>query len=227
VNVNSDLGEGAGEDEAILPYVDSACVACGVHAGSASISIETVMRCHALGVEVGAHPGYDDRANFGRVEVPLSVAEIEELVAFQVAGLAALGPLAFVKLHGAIYHRCQHDRDAADAVARIARRHGAGLVGQPGFGIVAAAERAGIPAYREGFADRLVLPDGSLAPRHQPGAVLDPERAVEQALALARSGRYDTICIHGDTPGASLIAAAVRQALDAAGITTRPLAAAR
>ncbi len=227
MNLNADLGEGAGEDEAILAQVDSACVACGVHAGSASISIETVLRCHALGVEVGAHPGYDDRANFGRVEVPLSAVEIGELVAFQVGGLAALGPLAFIKLHGAVYHRCQVDRAAADAVARVAKRHGAGLVGQPGFEIVAAASRAGIPAYREGFADRRMLPDGSLAPRHEPGSVLEPQRAVEQALQLARSGRYDTICVHGDSPGAAQIAAAVRQAFAAGGIATSRLAGRR
>lgn len=227
MNLNADLGEGAGEDEAILAHVDSACVCCGVHAGSASMSIETVLRCRASGVEVGAHPGYDDRANFGRVEVPISVAEIAALVAFQVGGLAALGPLAFVKLHGAIYHRCQVDRAAADAVARVAKRHGAGLVGQPGLEIVAAASRAGIPAYREGFADRRLLPDGSLAPRHEPGSVLDPQRAVEQALQLARSGRYDTICVHGDTPGAAKIVAAVRQAFAAGGIATTRLAGRR
>jgi UPF0271 protein len=227
LNLNSDLGEGADEDEAILAHVDSACVGCGVHAGSASISIRTVARCHALGVEVGAHPGYDDRTNFGRVEVPISVEEIEALVAFQVAGLAALDPLAFVKPHGALYRRCQVDRAAADAVARIAKRHGAGLVGQPGFEIIAAASRAGIPAYLEGFADRRMLPDGTLAPRHEPGSVLEPERAVEQALKLARSGRYDTICIHGDTPGAARIVAAVRLAFAAGGITTRRLAGRR
>ena len=227
MNLNADLGEGAGDDEAILAQVDSACVACGVHAGSASISIETVRRCHALGVEVGAHPGYDDRANFGRVEVPLSADEIGELVAFQVGGLAALGPLAFIKLHGAVYHRCQVDRAAADAVARVAKRHGAGLVGQPGFEIVAAASRAGIPAYREGFADRRVLPDGTLAPRHEPGSVLEPQRAVEQALQFARSGRYDTICVHGDSPGAAQIAAAVRLAFAEGGIATSRLAGRR
>lgn len=227
MNLNADLGEGAGEDEAILAHVDSACVCCGVHAGSASMSIETVLRCRASGVEVGAHPGYDDRANFGRVEVPISVDEIAALVAFQVGGLAALGPLAFVKLHGAIYHRCQVDRAAADAVARVAKRHGAGLVGQPGLEIVAAASRAGIPAYREGFADRRLLPDGSLAPRHEPGSVLDPQRAVEQALQLARSGRYDTICVHGDTPGAAKIVVAVRQAFAAGGIATTRLAGRR
>jgi UPF0271 protein len=227
LNLNSDLGEGAGEDEAILAYADSACVCCGVYAGSAALSIETVSRCRALNVEVGAHPGYDDRAHFGRVEVPISVDEIEALVAFQVAGLAALGPIAFVKPHGALYHRCQADRAAADAVARIAKRHGAGLVGQPGFEIVAAASRAGIPAYREGFADRRTLPDGSLAPRDEPGSVLEPHRAVEQAVQLARSGRYDTICVHGDTPGAAHVVAAVREAFAAAGIATSRLAGRR
>ncbi|MHB8613870.1 MAG: 5-oxoprolinase subunit PxpA [Candidatus Dormibacteraceae bacterium] len=223
MNLNADLGEGAGEDEAILPHIDSANVGCGVHAGSAAISIETVLRCRALGVEVGAHPGYDDRRNFGRVEVPLSVEEIELLVAFQVAALAAVGPLAFVKAHGALYHRCQHDPAAADALARIAKAHGAGLVGQPDFEIVAAAGRAGIPAYREGFADRRVLADGSLASRHEAGSLLEPERAVEQALQMARSGRYDTICIHGDSPGAAQVAAAVRDAFRIEGIATAHL----
>ena len=223
MNLNADLGEGAGEDEAILPHIDSAKVGCGVHAGSASISIETVLRCRALGVEVGAHPGYDDRPNFGRVEVPISVEEIEKLVAFQVAGVAAIGPLGYVKAHGALYHRCQRDPAAADALARIAKAHGAGLMGQPDYEIVAAARRAGIPAYREGFADRRILPDGSLASRLEPGSLLEPERAVEQALQMARSGRYDTICIHGDSPGAARVAAAIRDAFTSAGIATTPL----
>ncbi len=96
-------------------------------------------------------------------------------------------------------------------------------MGQPGFEIIAAAERAGIPAYREGFADRLMLPDGSLAPRSQAGAVLSPDVAAQQALNLARSGRYDTICIHGDTKGAGQVATAVRKALRDAGIETAPL----
>jgi UPF0271 protein len=224
VNLNADLGEGAGQDEAILAHIDSANVGCGVHAGSASMTIETVVRCRTLGVEVGAHPGYDDRGNFGRIEVPLSAAEIEMLVAFQVAGLAALGPVGYVKAHGALYHRCQHDPAAADALARVARRFGAGLVGQPGFEILAAAQRAGIPAYREGYADRRMLPDGSLASRQEPDALLDLERAVEQAVRLARSGQYDTICIHGDSPGAAQVAAAVRNAFRMAGVATARLA---
>ena len=227
MNLNADLGEGAGQDEAILAHIDSANVGCGVHAGSVSIIVKTVLRCRALGIEVGAHPGYDDRPNFGRVEVPLSVEEIEMLIAFQVAGLAALGPLGYVKAHGALYHRCQHDRAAANALARVAKRYGAGLVGQPGFEIVEAAQRAGIPAYREGYADRRILPDGSLAPRHEPGSVLEPERAVEQALQFANSGRYDTICIHGDSPGAARVAAAVRDGFRVAGIATSHLAGKR
>jgi UPF0271 protein len=224
VNLNSDLGEGAGDDEAILSLIDSANVACGVHAGSVSISVAAVARCRALGVEVGAHPGFDDRASFGRVELPLSVEEIEALVSFQVAGLAAIAAIAYVKPHGALYHRCQKDSAAADAVARVAKAHGVGLMGQPGFELVAAAKRAGIPAYREGFADRRMLPDGRLAPRSEPGSLLDSTQAAEQAVRLAGSRLYDTICIHGDSPGAALVAAAVRRSLDEAGIVTTRLA---
>ena len=224
LNLNSDIGEGAGEDEAILASIDSANVACGVHAGSASITIATARRCVELGVELGAHPGYDDRGGFGRVERSLNAREIEALIAFQVAALAAVAPLAYIKPHGALYHRCQRDPEAADALARVAKKHGVGLMGQPGFEIVAAAARAGLPAYREGFADRLMLPDGSLAPRDQAGAVLNPRVAAEQAVALARSGRYDTVCVHGDTKGAGQIATVVRVALREAGIETAPLA---
>ncbi len=227
MNLNSDLGEGAGEDEAILAHVDSANVACGVHAGSVSITIATATRCIALGREVGAHPGYDDRASFGRVELPLTIEEIEALVAFQVAGLAAIVPIGYIKPHGALYHRCQLDGAAADAVVRVAEKHGVGVVGQPGFELIAAAKRAGIPGYREGFADRRHLPDGTLAPRDQPGSVLDAEHAAEQGARLAMSGQFDTICIHGDSPGAAQVAAAVREAMRAAGIATGPLAGSR
>ncbi|HEX2681966.1 MAG TPA: LamB/YcsF family protein, partial [Candidatus Dormibacteraeota bacterium] len=142
---------------------------------------------------------------------------------FQVAALAAVAPIAYVKPHGALYHRCQHDKAAADAVARVARAHGVGLMGQPGFEIVAAARRARIPSYREGFADRLILADGSLAPRSRQDALLGPPAAAEQALRLARSREVDTICIHGDTPEAGAIASAVRRAFQEAGIETRHL----
>ena len=223
MNLNSDLGEGAGADEEILACVDSASVGCGVHAGSASITIATALRCRELGIEVGAHPGYDDRPNFGRVENPLSPDDIEALVAFQVGGLAAVVPIAFIKPHGALYRRCQLDPAAADAVARVARKHEVGLVCQPGSELLAAARRAGLPGYREGFADRKLLPDGSLAPRDQPGAVLAPAVAAEQALRLALSGEFDTICIHGDTKGAATVAETVRRALRDRRVQTAPL----
>jgi UPF0271 protein len=106
----------------------------------------------------------------------------------------------------------------------VAKTHGIGILGQPGFELLAAAARAGIPAYREGFADRLLLPDGRLAPRTEPGAMLDPAGAARQAVRLARSGDIDSICVHGDAPGAARTAAAVRQALREAGVETGPLA---
>lgn len=224
MNLSADLGEGAGADDEILPYVDSASIACGVHAGSASTAIALAKLCRQRGIEIGAHPGYDDRGNFGRVETGMPETDIEALVAFQVAGLAAVVPIAYVKPHGALYHRCQSDAAAADAVARVARAHGVGLVGQPGFELLAAARRAGIPGYREGYADRALRPDGTLAPRSQPGAVLDPKAAAEQALRLVRSGHYDTLCLHGDSAGAAEVAASVRRALRESGVTTTPLA---
>src|SRR6266508_1965675 len=207
VNLNADIGEGAGSDEAILPHVDSANVACGVHAGSVTVAIATARRCRELGVENGAHPGYDDRSGFGRSEMGLTAEEIEALVAFQVAGLAAVFPIAYVKPHGALYHRCQADSAAADAVARVAKAHGVGIVG-----------------YREGYGDRRLLDDGSLAPRTEPGALLDPGAAAEQSLRLARSGQFDTICIHGDTKDAAEVAAQVRRAFREGGLETGPLA---
>ena len=224
MNLNADLGEGAGADDAIMAHIDSASVACGVYAGSASITIATALQCRQRGVEVGAHPGYDDREGFGRRERQVSADEIEALVTFQVAALAAVVPIAYVKPHGALYHHCQHDPASADAVARVAKAHGVGLIGQPGLELLAAARRAGVQAYREGFADRLHLSDGSLAPRTQPGAVLDPETAAAQAVRLARSGQFDTVCIHGDSHGAAAVAAAVRAALRDAGVETGPLA---
>lgn len=220
MNLNADLGEGSGADEEILRHVDSANVACGAHAGSISIAIATAWRCRELGVEIGAHPAYEDRAGFGRVEKALTAREIEALVAFQVGGLAAVTDVAYVKPHGALYHRCQLDAKAADAVAGVAGTHGCGLVAQPGFELEAAARRAGLTFYREGFADRLLMPDGTPAPRSRPDALLQPHDAARQAVRLAKSGRVDTICIHADTPGAGRVAAEVRRALTDSGITT-------
>jgi UPF0271 protein len=220
INLNSDLAEGAGHDEEILAVVDSANICCGVHAGSLSETIRIARRCAELGVEVGAHPGYDDRQTYGRVETGIGIADYEALVAAQVAAIAAVAPIAYIKAHGALYHRAQADPEAAAALARVAARHDVGLVGQPGFLILPAAKVAGVPAYREGFADRAYLPDGRLLPRDRPGAVLEPDAAVEQAIRMAGSGDYDTICVHGDSPGSERVAAAIRTGLAAAGIPT-------
>lgn len=225
MNLNADLGEGSGAEEAILACVDSANIACGAHAGSISISIATAWRCRELGVEIGAHPGFEDRAGFGRVDAGLGAREIDALVRFQVAGLAAVAPIAYVKPHGALYHRSQHDPEVAAIMVRIAGDHGVGVMCQPGFELALAGERAGVPVYREAFADRTLMPDGSLAPRGQAGALLGASAAAEQALRLARSGMYDTICIHGDSPSAAAVAAAVRHALRDAGIATSQLRA--
>jgi len=209
----ADVGEGGGADELLLPMLDAANVCCGAHAGSAAITAATALRCTELLVKVGAHPGYQDRANFGRAEVALTAEQIEELLEGQVATLAETVRPAFLKPHGALYHRCQTDAAAAAAAARVARRWGLALVGQPEFGLVAAALELGVPAWREGYADRGYRSDGSLVPRQEPGAVLDPNAAGRQALTLARSGRFDVICLHGDSPAALDVAAAVRRVL--------------
>ena len=225
MNINSDLGEGAGHDEEILPFIDSANVGCGLHAGSASITIATARRCHELGVEIGAHPGFDDRENYGRLELPLTASEIGGLVRFQVGALAAVAQIGYVKPHGALYHRCQADPEAAREVVGVCAEFGVGIMGQPGFALVEEGRRLGIATYREGFADRAYLPDGRLAPRTQPGSVLDPEAAGEQAIRMARSGDFDTICLHGDSPGAEKVARSIREALREAGIQTSRLKA--
>jgi len=212
-----------GADAELLPLLDSASICCGVHAGSAELSREAVRIALELRVEIGAHPGYDDRQRFGREELGLDAAALEDLLRAQVGALAALAPIAFVKPHGALYHRCQSDPEAAERLARVAAGFGAGLVGQPGREILRAAARFGLPAIREGYADRALLPDGSLTPRSQPGSLLGPAQAAEQALRLLGSGEFDTVCLHGDSPGVVEAARAVRAALRGRGWRSGPL----
>ena len=213
IKIAADVGEGSGADAELLPLLDVANVCCGVHAGSPAITAATARRCQELGVIVGAHPGYADRPNFGRVEVGIDAAAIERLIESQVVQLAATARPVFIKPHGALYHRCQADPEAAAAAVRVAARWEAVIVGQPGFELVRRAEDAGVPVWLDGYADRGYESDGSLVPRGRPGALLDPGRAAAQAAELAKRGGIDVICIHGDSPGAVEVLRAVRAAL--------------
>lgn len=243
VDLNADVGEGM-DDREILPYVTSVNVACGLHAGDPSVMDETVALALAQGVRVGAHPGYPDRENFGRVALEMHADAIEKLVLYQIAALDGFvhsrgGELTHVKPHGALYHRGAEFPDVARAIAEGVRRFRPNLllVGPAGSMLLEAGRDAGLPVAAEAFADRKYLSDGNLVPRGREGAVLtDPEEAAEQALLLSRDGvavaaggsrirvQADTICLHGDTPGAARIARRVRERLEQAGIAIAPLA---
>lgn len=238
IDINADVGEGM-DDEELFPYVTSANVACGFHAGDPSTMDETVALALAHGVHVGAHPGLADKANFGRVAVELPADAVEQLVLYQVAALDGFvrahgARLTHVKPHGALYHQGSEFPDVARAIVEGVRRFDASLVlvGGAGSLLLEAGREAGLPVAGEGFADRRYRPDGTLVSRKEPGALLtDPEEAAEQAVHLARDGwavasdgsrvsvSPDTICLHGDTPGAAAIARRVRERLAAEGIT--------
>ncbi|MGH7777263.1 MAG: LamB/YcsF family protein [Candidatus Dormibacterales bacterium] len=204
IRLSCDLGEGSGADEEILPLVDVASVCCGAHAGSPELAVWTARLCLRAGVEVGAHPGYPDRAGFGRRELGLGAGVVEGTVREQVGLLARAEPLA--------------DPAAAGAVARVASEHWVALVAEPGSELLAAAARLGLAGRREGFADRAYLPRGGLVPRTRRGSLLSPCAAAGQALRLARTGGVDVLCIHGDSPDALAVASAVRRALEGAGL---------
>jgi len=243
IDINADLGEGM-DDSALLPYVTSANVACGFHAGDPSTMDDTVSQALGRGVHVGAHPGHADRQNFGRIPVELPADEVERMVLYQIGSLEGFvrsrgARLSHVKPHGALYHQANEFPDFARAIAQAVRRFDASLVlvGAPGSLLLEAGREAGLPVAGEGFADRRYRPDGTLVSRKEAGALLtDPEEAARQAVHLARDGfvvasdgsrvsvRPDTICLHGDTPGAAGIARRVREVLAAEGITVAPMA---
>ena len=246
IDLNADVGEGM-PDEALLPYVTSVNVACGFHAGDPATMDRTVSAALAQGVHVGAHPGFADRENFGRLPVEMPPAEVESLVLYQIGSLEGFvrsrgGALSHVKPHGALYHQGGRLPEIARAIARAVRRFDPGLIlmGAAGSLLLDAGREAGLPVAGEAFADRRYLPDGTLAPRSRPDALLtDPEEAAAQAVSLARDHAAtaddgtrlsivsDSICLHGDTPGASVIARRVREALHRAGIPAAALVASR
>jgi UPF0271 protein len=192
---------------------------------------QTVLLAKEHGVAIGAHPSFADRDHFGRREMTLPLPEIEALVAEQIALLQAVAAaegmaLHHVKPHGALYNMAARDAAMADAVARAARDIDPGLVlfGLAGSELVRAGERAGLRTAAEVFADRAYRPDGTLVPRSEPGAVIhETELVAARAVALVTDPamRADTICVHSDTPGAAALAAAIRRALEGAGIQVR------
>lgn len=230
IELNCDVGESfgpwpMGQDEALIPLVSAANIACGAHAGDPLTMERTIALAMAAGAAIGAHPGYPDLLGFGRRDLSMSPEEVEASVLFQVSALAGMaraagGELRHVKAHGALYHAASRDAALAAAVVRAVRRTSSALIvlGPPGSALLAAAATAGLAVQAEGFADRTYEVDGSLRSRRLPGGLLtDPAAAAAQAVALAATGRYDTLCIHGDTPGAPALVAAARAALEVAG----------
>ncbi len=246
IDLNADVGEGLGpwpmgDDAALIPLVTSVNVACGFHAGDPLTIRRTVRLALDAGCAVGAHPGYPDLVGFGRRAMDVPADELEAAVLYQVAALAGIvaaegGRLAHVKPHGALYNRAAFDPAVAGAVARAvaAADPGLRLVGPPGSALLAAGATAGLACVAEGFADRAYEADGRLRSRRLPGALIDdPVHAGAQAISIARDGCVTavdgtvlplaaaTLCVHGDTPGAAALAAAVRGELAAAGIAVR------
>ncbi len=252
IDLNADMGEGfgawrLGQDAELLSIVTSANVACGFHAGDASIMRELAALTKERGVALGAHPGFDDKWGFGRRAISMNARDLEYMVAYQIGALQALAAysgasLRHVKPHGALYNMAAKDAGYARAIASAVKTVDARLilVGLPACEMQKAAEEAGLAYAREGFCDRLYRDDGSLTPRSQPGAVIaDADAAAAQAVRFACDGEVvtgsgarlklevDTLCVHGDEPDAVAVARAVRRALESAGVELRalPLAA--
>ena len=243
IDLNGDVGEsfGAyeiGHDAALIPVLTSANVACGFHAGDPGVMRATVALAREHGTAVGAHPGFPDLAGFGRREMKATAREVEDFVAYQIGALAGIAAaqsvrLRHVKPHGALYNMAARDEVLADAIARATASVDRSLVlfGLPGSKSLDAARRRGLRTVSEAFADRAYRADGSLVPRGEPGAVIDDADAVVQRavsiacdrIVVAADGTrvrldVETICVHGDTPGAAVLASRIRQALSDAGI---------
>jgi UPF0271 protein len=223
VLLNIDLGELQGEEDELYEHAHLANVACGGHAGDESSMLRAVELCLRHGTHVGAHPSYPDREGFGRRRVAMEAAALRASVTEQCARLAgvarALGAATvFVKAHGALYHAAREDAGVAAALvdgALDALGPGITFLGPATGELAVVLKRAGVAFYREGFADRATRADGTLVPRGEAGAlILEPSVAAARASALVATGEVDTVCVHGDTPGAVAIARAVRHALD-------------
>ena len=224
VDLNADLGEGVTDDAGLLAVVTSANVACGYHAGNAAVMRAVCEEAARLGVRVGAQVSYADREHFGRIAREVPYAVLREQIADQVGTLVSIAAAAgttvgYVKPHGALYHRVIDDQEQARAV--LDGSDDLAVLGMPGARLLVMATAAARRTYTEGFPDRSYDDRGRLVPRGQPGAVLDdPTQIAARAVALAE--RVDSVCVHGDTPGAVENARAVRAALVSAGVSVRP-----
>ena len=243
IDLNADLAEGfgvweLGDDTAMLDIVTSANLACGFHAGNPVGLARTCRAAAGRGVRIGAQVGYFDLAGFGRRRIDVAPMELTADVVYQIGALQALArtagsELGYVKPHGALYNTIVTDRDQARAVAEAVHAVDPGLpvLGLAGSVFFAEAERLGLRTVAEAFADRSYQPDGSLVPRGAPDAVLrDPGLIAERALAMVHNGEVtavdgtvirievESVCVHGDSPGAVGIAGAVRERLLAGGV---------
>jgi len=245
IDLNSDLGEGAGTDEVLIPLITSANVACGAHAGDEKTMSETIALAMRHGVAIGAHPGYRDPENFGRLPLDIPDAELRDDLRAQIETLRRIASelgarVTHVKAHGALYNQADRDERLARAIAETVAGVDRTLVlfAMPRSMMEKVGRELGLRVAREGFADRAYEKDGALRSRKLPGALNeDPAVAAAQAVSIARDARVatygggsldlevETICLHGDTPGAPRIAVAVRDALAAAGVTLGPLRA--
>lgn len=238
VDLNCDLGEGAGHDAELMPLITSANIACGAHAGDSATMRATIALAQQHGVAIGAHPGFADRANFGRVELPVTPGEVRGLVHEQVLQLQLMARgagarLAHVKPHGALYNLAARDLKLARAVAQAVYDVDPRLIlfGLAGSQLIAAADACGLGAAQEVFADRTYRADGSLTPRMQADALItDEAAAVDQVRRMVREGwvratdgrevpiQADTICLHGDGAHPVEFARRLRAELEGAGV---------
>lgn len=238
VDLNADVGESAGHDPELMPHITSANVACGFHAGDPGVMRATVALAREHGVAVGAHPGFPDLEGFGRRELQVSPRDVEDFVVYQVGALAGIAAaqgvrLQHVKPHGALFNMAVRDAALADAIARATAVIDRTMIlfGLPGSELITAGKRAGLRTACEVFADRAYEPDGTLVSRQKPGAVIDdPDAVLTRVVRMVRDKavdavdgsrvalEVDTICVHGDTPGAAQLAARIRKTLVDAGI---------
>lgn len=246
IDLNCDMGEsyGAwqmGNDEAVLPFVSSANIACGFHGGDPSAMRKTVAAALAHNVAIGAHPSLPDLVGFGRRVMQITPQEAYDMVVYQVGALAAVAAtqgarLHHVKAHGALYNMAAKDAALSQAICRAVRDVDSSLIlyGLAGSHLIKAAQDLGLRAAHEVFADRSYQDDGSLTPRNQPGAMIeDVQTAIAQVLHMVQdrsvrsvTGRRvpvqaDTLCIHGDQPNAVVFAQSLKEALQQAGISIR------